>query len=1107
MKRIILSGMIIMLCICFALNFETNAQTIDITGPAGSEQFGNEIYALPNGNIVITDPLYDIPNGAANVGAVYLYNGANGTLISTLTGSTANDQIGAAVFSTGFLVARGITILPNGNFIVRSINWDNGSVQDVGAVTFVNGTTGLSGVVSPSNSLVGSYEGNRIGESFNGVTPLSNGNYLVVSFFRSGAAAENFGYAVTFGNGSTGVSGVISASNSLVGSTTDSIIDIRIQITELSNGNYVVNQPTWDNGAIEDAGAVTFGSGTTGISDVISSSNSLVGSTANDQVGGFSVTALTNGNYIVSSQLWDNGATPNAGAVTFGDGTTGITGFVSSSNSLVGSTANDAVGNAVTALTNGNYVIRSPGWDDGTISDVGAATFGNGTTGITGVVSSSNSLVGSTPSDRVSETGITALANGNYVVRSKFWNLDGTPGGFSFGAVTFGSGTTGITGVVSQSNSLIGSLERDRVGDTGVIALANGNYIVNSGSWDGSGNFNEEKGASTFGNGTTGISGVVSDSNSLVGQTAGDRIGGDPTDNRVPPVTILPNGNYLISSPLWDNGSIQNAGASTFVNGTTGITGFISPANSLVGQTANDKVGSYTTVLQNGNYILGIPDWDRGSIVDAGASTFVSGTNGITGVISISNSLVGSSAGDMIGGTFTGFQGPFPISLITELTNGNYVISTPLWDNGGITDAGAVMWVSGANGITGEISATNSLVGSTAGDQIGFNRNGGSGTVTTRVIALPNGDYAFGSPNFDNNGIVDAGAVTYGNGNGGTVGTLTESNSFIGTVVNGRIGDVYVYDSVNNRFVIRFPNNIVRIFFPGNPPITPTNALFDFDGDGRSDISVFRPDPNDIDNNYWKVLQSSNNQITNFEWGIAADANSLAPADYDGDGKTDFAIYRRSENNFYIYNSMDNSIRIENFGIAGDILTVADWDNDDKADISVYRQGSQSNFYFRGSNNNPNNDITFIPWGTSGDKPVNGDFDGDGKQDAAVFRPSNSVWYILQSSNGQVRYESFGLPTDKLIPADYDGDGRTDIAVFRDGVWYILQSSDGQIRYEYFGLGNDTLVPADYDGDGKTDVAVFRNGIWYINQSTSGFTAMQFGLTNDKAIPNAYINQ
>ena len=561
---------------------------------------------------------------------------------------------------------------------------------------------------------------------------------------------------------------------------------------------------------------------------------------------------------------------------------------------------------------------------------------------------------------------------------------------------------------------MVGTKVGDRVGDGGVTALFNGNYVVVSREW--SNDSTMRVGAVTFGNGTTGISGAVSISNSLTGSTTNDFVGSSG-------VTALTNGNYVVGGDVWNNGATLSVGASTFANGTSGITGAVSASNSLIGSTAQDQVGSFTTALNNGNYVVGSLFWDRGSIENAGASTFVNGTTGITGVISSSNSLVGSTANDKVGGYSENTSvGLAAAALVTQLTNGNYVISTPLWDNGGIADAGAVTWVSGTNGITGEISATNSLVGSTAGDQIGFNLTGTGGSLITGVIALSNGDYAFGSPNFDNNGIINVGAVTYGNGNGGTVGTLTSNNSFIGTVPNGRIGDVYVYDSVNNKFVIRRPGNIVTIFFPGNPPITPTKALFDFDGDGRSDISVFRPDPGNEDNNYWRVLQSSNNQIRNFEWGIAADADSLAPADYDGDGKTDFAIYRRSENNFYIYNSMDNSVRVENFGIAGDILTVGDWDNDEKADISVYRPGTQSVFYFRASSNNPNGNITFVPWGTTGDKPMSGDFDGDGNRTRRFSSVKCDVVY-QKSSNGQVRYVNFGLATDKFVPADYDGDG------------------------------------------------------------------------------------
>src|SRR5688500_6053777 len=82
----------------------------------------------------------------------------------------------------------------------------------------------------------------------------------------------------------------------------------------------------------------------------VSAANSLVGSKLSDNIGR-SVTALTNGNYVVSSTFWDNGAAATAGAVTLCSGTSGCpTGAVSALNSLVGTTANENVGAVVTAL-------------------------------------------------------------------------------------------------------------------------------------------------------------------------------------------------------------------------------------------------------------------------------------------------------------------------------------------------------------------------------------------------------------------------------------------------------------------------------------------------------------------------------------------------------------------------------------------------------------------------------------------------------------------------------------------------------------------------------------------------------------------------------------
>ncbi len=54
--------------------------------------------------------------------------------------------------------------------------------------------------------------------------------------------------------------------------------------------------------------------------------------------------ALSNGNYVVDSSTWANGTAADAGAVTWGNGTAGVSGPISATNSLVGSTANDSVG-------------------------------------------------------------------------------------------------------------------------------------------------------------------------------------------------------------------------------------------------------------------------------------------------------------------------------------------------------------------------------------------------------------------------------------------------------------------------------------------------------------------------------------------------------------------------------------------------------------------------------------------------------------------------------------------------------------------------------------------------------------------------------------------
>jgi hypothetical protein len=811
---------------------------LHLTGPTGSERFAYQVEVLPNGNIVVADPYYSTPS-LPNVGAVYLFNGETLGLISMVTGSHPNDRVGLGAFWSEF--APSMTVLANGNFVVSSPEWNEGR----GAVTWVNGESGLSGIVSDQNSLVGttptdyawgstvgdlfgsvvtalangnyaagsstwnytrgavtfgngdtgaignvSAENSLVGESGGdfigdmGFVPLPNGNFLVLSPFWNNSRG-----AVTWVNGATGLIGTISSVNSLVGSSLYDYIGYNpwLQyypdaglVTILDSGNYVITSPYWNNGEVQDAGAVTWGSGVSGISGVVSSANSLVGSRSSDFVGqGKSVIPLTNGNYVVINMLWDQPSAADAGAVTWGSGTSGVKGVISSANSLVGSQAYDYVGrDGVTPLLNGNYVVNSSYWNN----QKGAVTWGSGTSGVKGIVSGSNSLVGAALFDRVGSNGVLALTNGNYTASSPQWNN-------YRGAVSWGSGSSGISGLVSDLNSLVGSSSVDRVG-YGVKALNNGNYVVTSPYWSGT---NSYTGAITWGNGTSGTVGLVSASNSLTGSSPGDMAGAvEPFDFGINGVVALSNGHYVVASSLWNN----NRGAVTWLNGNTSFSGTISAANSLVGSTPGDRLGTLfydiptnhlglgITALTNGNYVVASPYWDNGADVDAGGVTWLSGTGPTAGVVTPGNSLVGSNTYDLVGS-----------HGVMALPNGNYIVRSRFWTDmqAGRTETGAVTWGSGSFGVSGMVSAANSLVGSGDLDWVG----------TQPPIILSNSDYLVHTPTWDSPGGPDVGALSWGFGSSGTTGSISSHNSVLGT--NSGQGYSMTFQPVNGnqRLVVR----------------------------------------------------------------------------------------------------------------------------------------------------------------------------------------------------------------------------------------------------------------------------------------------------------------
>lgn len=281
---------------------------------------------------------------------------------------------------------------------------------------------------------------------------------------------------------------------------------------------------------------------------------------------------------------------------------------------------------------------------------------------------------------------------------------------------------------------------------------------------------------------------------------------------------------------------------------------------------------------------------------------------------------------------------------------------------------------------------------------------------------------------------------------------------------------------------------------------TPGHLLMpqsDFDGDGKTDLSVFRPSTG-----AW-YLQQSQAGFYGALFGVSTD--KIAPADYDGDGRTDIAVYRPSTGVWYKLDSSTNTVSYNVFGIAEDLPTPADYDGDGNADISVFRP-STGTWYRQNSSNGA---FIGVQFGMTGDKPTMSDFDGDGRSDIAVFRPSTGAWYRINSSNNSIFGEIFGLQTDVTVPADYDADGKADLAVFRpsNGFWYFKNSADSSFSAFQFGLPEDIPTPGDFDGDNKADLSVFRpsSGTWYRQNSWDrSFTGLQFGTIGDKPTQTAF---
>ena len=226
-------------------------------------------------------------------------------------------------------------------------------------------------------------------------------------------------------------------------------------------------------------------------------------------------------------------------------------------------------------------------------------------------------------------------------------------------------------------------------------------------------------------------------------------------------------------------------------------------------------------------------------------------------------------------------------------------------------------------------------------------------------------------------------------------------------------------------------------------------SLGDYDGDQRADLTAFFPLPGQ-----WHILKSGTwSQLVpgGTVWGqqnVSSDPYVIpVPADYDGDGLTDIAVFFPRTGHWHILQSRTQTT----LGGGG------------------------------------------IQWGWNGVIPVPGDYDGDNKADLAVFDPTGGRWHILLTGTwttlGPPTGIQFGWSATTPAPGDYDQDGKTDIAVYwpGGGRWYMLESSTWTLRTIAWPAADSVHagnipVPGDYNGDARSDFAVFQpsTGLWHI---------------------------
>lgn len=668
-----------------------------------------------------------------------------------------------------------------------------------------------------------------------------------------------------------------------------------------------------------------------------------------------------------------------------------------------GATANTVTGNTISGNTNEGVIIADAGTDSNVVQGNRIGLDAAGT-GAAPNGSSGVTVIGGARSNRIGGPG---AGQGNVV------------SGNSTGISIWGAGT--------EQNIVAGNFIGTDAAGTGSVPNTGPGVDIQGGAK-----------SNTIGGSTAGTRNVISGN-----AGAGLRIAGSGTSLN----TVA--GNYLglagngtaVLANTHDNVQIYAGATDNVLGGTTAGAG-----NVIAGSASNGV--NIQQAGTTGNRVLG-------NVIGRNAAGGAAG-NGGSGV-----TIFAGATGNRIGGTEPGAGNVIANNdsagvMIFESSATNAIRGNAILGNDGL---GIDLIAGGFSGVTANDpgdadTGANALqnypvITSAAGGAIGVSFDGAAST--TLVIDV------FSNPAADPSGHGE-GATFLGTANlttdaaGKATGTISVQPAPAGSSVTATATD---------------PAGNTSEFSLAKVATAPVQASADFDGDGNTDISVYRPTTGQ-----WFVQGQSP-----VSFGTTGDLP--VPADYDGNGTTDIAVFRPSVGGWY-----RSAGPTTFFGLSGDVPVPCDYDGDGDADVAVFRP-SVGGWYRDGA------PTTFF--GLAGDIPVPADYDADGDCDVAVFRPSVGGWY---RSGGPTTF--FGLGGDVPVPANYDGSPGADVAIYRPSVggWYHAGGGPAQ----FLGLATDVPVPGAYGGAGAQR-AVFRpsTGAWFVQSQPTVF----FGAAGDVALPLA----